>query len=133
MGLPHWPGYTQFYGYCPCAGCDALNHSPGSRQEVQVAITVPLTLLSPHGLHFSARENRLGGPSSRRPTPPSGQPQEVAQRRQLDAYHPPYRDWRHERTFGFMRPDGSLKPHAEVLRRFAATHPQVLRPPAVTL
>ena len=40
---------------------------------------------------------------------------------------------RHERFFGLVRPDGSLKPHAEVLRRFAATHPQVARPPAVKL
>lgn len=31
------------------------------------------------------------------------------------------------------RPNGSLKPHAEVLRRFAATHQQVMRPPAVKL
>lgn len=46
---------------------------------------------------------------------------------------PPYRDWRHERSFGLVRPDGSLKPHAEVLRRFAATKPQVMRPPAVKL
>ncbi len=46
---------------------------------------------------------------------------------------PPYRDSRHERFFGLVRPDGSLKPHAEVLRRFAATHPQVARPPAVKL
>ena len=46
---------------------------------------------------------------------------------------PPYRDWRHERFFGLVRPDGSLKPHAEALRRFAATRPQVLRPPAVRL
>ncbi len=46
---------------------------------------------------------------------------------------PPYQDWHHERSFGLMRPDGSLKPHAEVLRRFAATGPRVERPPAVTL
>jgi endo-1,4-beta-mannosidase len=46
---------------------------------------------------------------------------------------PPYHDWRHERFFGLVRPDGSLKPHAEVLRRFAATQPQVMRPPVVTL
>jgi len=46
---------------------------------------------------------------------------------------PPYRDWRHERFFGLMRSDGSLKPHAEVLRRFAATKPQVARPQAVKL
>jgi endo-1,4-beta-mannosidase len=32
---------------------------------------------------------------------------------------------RHERHFGLIRPDGTLKPHAEVLRRFAATRPTV--------
>lgn len=31
----------------------------------------------------------------------------------------------HERFFGLVRPDGSLKPHAEVLRDFAATSPRV--------
>jgi hypothetical protein len=46
---------------------------------------------------------------------------------------PPYHDWRHERFFGLVRPDGSLKPHAEVVKRFAATKPQVMRPPAVKL
>lgn len=30
---------------------------------------------------------------------------------------------RHERHFGLVRPDGSVKPHAETLARFAATHP----------
>ena len=34
---------------------------------------------------------------------------------------PPLDRARHERFFGLVRPDGSLKPHAEVLRRFAAT------------
>jgi endo-1,4-beta-mannosidase len=34
----------------------------------------------------------------------------------------------HERHFGLIRPDGTLKPHAEVLRRFAASRPRV-RPP----
>ncbi len=33
----------------------------------------------------------------------------------------------HERFFGFVRPDGSLKPHAEAVRRFAAASP-VVRP-----
>lgn len=33
-------------------------------------------------------------------------------------------EWRHERHFGLVRPDGSLKPHAAELRRFALTHPQ---------
>lgn len=32
---------------------------------------------------------------------------------------------RHERHFGLVRPDGTLKPHAEAIRRFAATRPTV--------
>ena len=35
---------------------------------------------------------------------------------------------RHERHFGLVRPDGSLKPHADVIRRFAATAPAVREP-----
>jgi endo-1,4-beta-mannosidase len=35
----------------------------------------------------------------------------------------------HERYFGLVRPDGSLKPHADVIKRFAATNPTV-RPPS---
>ena len=48
---------------------------------------------------------------------------------------PPCGESRHERFFGLVRPDGSLKPHAEVLRDFAATDPRVLAAPrrAVTL
>lgn len=38
---------------------------------------------------------------------------------------PPCDEARHERFFGLVRPDGSLKPHAEVIRRFAATQPMV--------
>jgi endo-1,4-beta-mannosidase len=38
---------------------------------------------------------------------------------------PPCDEARHERFFGLVRPDGSLKPHAEVVRRFAASNPQV--------
>jgi len=38
---------------------------------------------------------------------------------------PPCDEVRHERHFGLVRPDGSLKPHADVLRRFAATKPLV--------
>ncbi len=38
---------------------------------------------------------------------------------------PPCRDAPHERFFGLVRPDGSLKPHALALRDFAATHPVV--------
>lgn len=36
---------------------------------------------------------------------------------------PPCDEALHERFFGLVRPDGSLKPHAEVLRAFAATAP----------
>ena len=35
---------------------------------------------------------------------------------------------KHERHFGLVRPDGSLKPHAEVIRRFAASGPRVQIP-----
>jgi endo-1,4-beta-mannosidase len=38
---------------------------------------------------------------------------------------PPCYESRHERFFGLVRPDGSLKPHAEVIKRFAATKPIV--------
>ena len=38
---------------------------------------------------------------------------------------PPCSESWHERFFGMIRPDGSLKPHAKVLRDFAATHPKV--------
>ncbi len=38
---------------------------------------------------------------------------------------PPCDEYEHERSFGLMRADGSLKPHAEVLRRFADTNPSV--------
>ncbi len=34
----------------------------------------------------------------------------------------------HERYFGLVRPDGSLKPHAEVIKRFAASAPTVREP-----
>ncbi len=33
----------------------------------------------------------------------------------------------HERCFGLVRPDGSLKPHAEAIRRFASTRPMIQR------
>lgn len=47
---------------------------------------------------------------------------------------PPCEESRHERHFGLVRPDGSLKPHAEAIRRFAATRPTVRAPKhAVTL
>jgi endo-1,4-beta-mannosidase len=38
---------------------------------------------------------------------------------------PPYVESRHERYFGLIRPDGSLKPHAKTIRDFAATNPMV--------
>ncbi|KAJ4462075.1 putative glycosyl hydrolase [Paratrimastix pyriformis] len=36
---------------------------------------------------------------------------------------PPLDQQRHERHFGLVNADGTLKPHAEVIRRFAATRP----------
>jgi len=42
---------------------------------------------------------------------------------------PPCDEARHERHFGMLRTDGTLKPHTEVIRRFAASHPQVLNDP----
>lgn len=41
---------------------------------------------------------------------------------------PPCDCERHERHFGLIRPDGTLKPHAEVLRGFARTKPMVTPP-----
>jgi len=38
---------------------------------------------------------------------------------------PPCQNARHERFFGMVRPDGSLKPHAKVIQEFAKTMPQV--------
>ena len=38
---------------------------------------------------------------------------------------PPCQNSRHERTFGLVRPDGTLKPHAKVIQEFAKTKPQV--------
>ncbi len=38
---------------------------------------------------------------------------------------PPCDEFKHERFFGLVRPDGSLKPHAKVIRDFAATRPMV--------
>ena len=38
---------------------------------------------------------------------------------------PPCQNAVHERFFGLVRPDGSLKPHAKVIQEFAATKPQV--------
>ena len=38
---------------------------------------------------------------------------------------PPCQNAHHERFFGLVRPDGSLKPHARVIQEFARTNPQV--------
>jgi endo-1,4-beta-mannosidase len=38
---------------------------------------------------------------------------------------PPCQNQWHERFFGLVRPDGTLKPHARVLQDFAKTNPQV--------
>jgi len=38
---------------------------------------------------------------------------------------PPCEESKHERFFGLVRPDGSLKPHAQVIKDFAATQPMV--------
>lgn len=43
---------------------------------------------------------------------------------------PPCSESRHERHFGLVRPDGTLKPHAEVVRQFAASQPKVQPIPA---
>ncbi|MEX1344231.1 MAG: hypothetical protein AB1Z63_06135, partial [Candidatus Limnocylindrales bacterium] len=43
---------------------------------------------------------------------------------------PPCDLQRHERHFGLVRPDGSIKPHAEVLRDFIAGRPRIGRPSA---
>lgn len=41
---------------------------------------------------------------------------------------PPCDEQRHERFFGLVRPDGTLKPHAKVMKEFAATKPTVKTP-----
>lgn len=38
---------------------------------------------------------------------------------------PPCKESMHERFFGLVRPDGSLKPHAETVKRFAAHMPTI--------
>jgi endo-1,4-beta-mannosidase len=43
---------------------------------------------------------------------------------------PPCSDFQHERSFGLVRADGSLKPHAKVIQAFAATNPTVRDAPA---
>lgn len=42
---------------------------------------------------------------------------------------PPLLESRHERHFGLLRADGSLKPHAEEIARFAAERPTVVEKP----
>jgi endo-1,4-beta-mannosidase len=39
---------------------------------------------------------------------------------------PPCSESWHERFFGLVRPDGSLKPHAKIISEFAMTHPVVV-------
>ncbi len=41
---------------------------------------------------------------------------------------PPCNEFWHERFFGLVRPDGTIKPHAETIRSFAATNPMVVEP-----
>jgi len=43
---------------------------------------------------------------------------------------PPCQNAVHERFFGLVRPDGSLKPHAKVIQEFAKTNPHVQPIPA---
>ena len=43
---------------------------------------------------------------------------------------PPCQNAQHERWFGLVRPDGSLKPHAKVIQEFAKSKPQVNPIPA---
>jgi endo-1,4-beta-mannosidase len=43
---------------------------------------------------------------------------------------PPCQNAIHERFFGLVRADGSLKPHAKVIQEFAETKPQVMPIPA---
>jgi endo-1,4-beta-mannosidase len=43
---------------------------------------------------------------------------------------PPCQNAQHERWFGLVRPDGSLKPHAKVIQEFAKSKPQVKPIPA---
>lgn len=43
---------------------------------------------------------------------------------------PPCSESRHERFFGLVRPNGTLKPHVEVIKRFAATNPTINPKPA---
>jgi endo-1,4-beta-mannosidase len=46
---------------------------------------------------------------------------------------PPCDEARHERHFGLVRPDGSVKPHADAIRRFARAAPRVLREPRIAV
>ena len=43
---------------------------------------------------------------------------------------PPCQNAKHERFFGLVRPNGSLKPHAQVLKEFSAAQPQAKPIPA---
>jgi endo-1,4-beta-mannosidase len=46
---------------------------------------------------------------------------------------PPCQNAQHERWFGLVRPDGSLKPHAKVIQEFAKSQPQVKPIPAYAM
>lgn len=46
---------------------------------------------------------------------------------------PPCLESWHERFFGLIRADGSIKPHAKVINDFAATHPEVISAKKVTI
>jgi hypothetical protein len=82
---------------------------------------------------FGGCTNTPGEPSSLWEWTGYGLPQKqfMASEEDLATYieevlpRPPCSGSIHERFFGLVRPDGSLKPHAEVLRRFAATNPTV--------
>lgn len=46
---------------------------------------------------------------------------------------PPCKESYHERFFGMVRPDGSLKPHAEVIRKFAQSEPKIALKPQLVI
>jgi len=48
-------------------------------------------------------------------------------------HKPPCSTYKYERFFGLVRPDGTLKPHAQVLRDFAATKPKLRKRPKYRL
>ncbi len=44
--------------------------------------------------------------------------------------HPPYDTFEHERRRGLLRADGTIKPHGQVIRRFAESNRAVQNPPS---